>query len=75
MLLGNFQIHLMLKTQIRKNNTDEAANLRWVLLIRIEKLEFSYEIKATVSLDGNAIKSKASGGDKIVARKHYKGEE
>jgi len=51
-------------------NTDEAANLRWILLNRYNRLDFSNEIKSTVSLDGNAIKIISSGGDKIVARNH-----
>ena len=56
-------------------NTDEAANLRWILLNRYNRLDFSNEIKSTESLDGNAIKMISSGGDEIVARNHCKGEE
>ena len=45
------------------------------MFTRFDRLDFSNETKSTVCLDGNSIKSIASGGDKIVARNHCKGEE
>ena len=44
-----------------------ASNLRHFMI--------SNEIKSTVSLAGNIIKSITTGGDKIVSRNHFKGED
>jgi phage/plasmid-associated DNA primase len=54
----------------RNSSSDEAANMRWAMLLRFKRLVFSNEIKNDVSLNGNAIKKISSGGDAIVGRAH-----
>ena len=53
------------------NNSDEAASMRWVLLLRHSRIIFSNEIKADVKLNGNFIKKLSSGGDELLARQLY----
>ena len=47
----------------KESNTDEATNLRWILLNMFDRFELSNEIKSIISLDGNVIKSIYSSGD------------
>ena len=54
----------------RESKTDEAANMRWVLLLQYKRLIFSNELKNKSDLDGNFIKKLSSGGDRISARVH-----
>lgn len=54
----------------RNSSSDEAANMRWAMLLRFKRLIFSNEIKNTVCLNGNDIKKISSGGDSIVGRAH-----
>ena len=49
-----------------KSSTDEAAKLRWAMLLRFKRLIFSNEIKNTVELNGNDIKKISSGGDTLI---------
>ena len=53
-----------------KSSTDEAAKLRWAMLLRFKRLIFSNEIKNTVELNGNDIKKISSGGDTLIGRIH-----
>lgn len=54
----------------RNSSSDEAANMRWAMLLRFKRLIFSNEIKNTTCLNGNDIKKISSGGDSIVGRAH-----
>lgn len=65
--VGNFNAENL---AYRNSSTDEAAKLRWVMLLRFKRLIFSNEIKSTVELNGNDIKKISSGGDALTARVH-----
>lgn len=55
----------------RDTNSDEAQQLRWLMLLSTKRIIISNEIKNSHKLDANAIKKMSSGGkDKIVARGH-----
>jgi hypothetical protein len=54
----------------RNSSSDEAANMRWAMLLRFKRIIFSNEIKNTACLNGNDIKKVSSGGDSIVGRGH-----
>ena len=54
----------------RNCSQDEAAQMRWVMLLRYKRLIFSNEMKSTVELNGNMIKKISSGGDSIIGRTH-----
>jgi phage/plasmid-associated DNA primase len=58
-----------------KSSADEAAQMRWVMLLRYKRIIFSNEMKSTVELNGNMIKKISSGGDSVIARSHCKEEE
>ncbi len=53
---------------------DEAAKLRWALLVRFSRILISNEINMKKSLDANAIKKHSSGGDRLIARTHNREE-
>lgn len=53
-----------------KSTRDSAAKNRWAMILRHKRVIFSNEIKSTESIDGNAIKKLASGGDIMVGRNH-----
>lgn len=61
---------------LRGNNDsrDEGARNRWTYLLRFARVIFSNEISMDKSLDGNAIKKIAGGGDEVVGRTHGKEE-
>ena len=65
--VGNFNAETL---SFRDSNTDEAANMRWVLLLQYKRIIFSNELKNKSDLDGNFIKKISSGGDRITARVH-----
>ena len=65
--VGNFNAETL---SFRDIKTDEAANMRWVLLLQYKRLIFSNELKNKSDLDGNFIKKISSGGDRITARVH-----
>ena len=65
--VGNFNAETL---SFRDSNTDEAANMRWVLLQQYKWIIFSNELKNKSDLDGNFIKKISSGGDRITARVH-----
>ena len=54
----------------RNSSADEAANMRWAMLLRFKRIVFSNEIKNTVCLNGNDIKKISSGGDSLTGRLH-----
>jgi len=55
----------------RDTSSDEAQQLRWLMLLITKRIIISNEIKSSHKLDANAIKKISSGGkDKIVARGH-----
>ena len=63
----------------RQSSADEAAQLRWALLLRFKRLIISNEVKTgdgekEIALNGNMIKKLSSGGDGIVGRSHCKEE-
>ena len=58
----------------RESNTDEAAIMRWVLLVRFKRLIFSNEMKSTSCLDSNMIKKLSGGCDEITGRLHCQNE-
>lgn len=57
-----------------KDTKDEAAKMRWALLLRFCRILLSNEVNMKKSLDGNCIKKHSSGGDEITARTHGKEE-
>jgi phage/plasmid-associated DNA primase len=63
----------------RQSSADEAAQLRWALLLRFKRIIMSNEIKngdgeKEVCLNSNMMKKCSSGGDAIVGRTHCKEE-
>lgn len=54
----------------RNTSTDEAAQMRWCLLLRFKRIIISNEMKSTLELNGNMIKKISSGGDKLIGRTH-----
>ena len=54
----------------RNTSADEAAQMRWALLLRWKRIIFSNEIKMNVELNGNTIKKVSSGGDELIGRVH-----
>ena len=51
--VGNFNAETL---SFRDSNTDEAANMQWVLLLQYKRNIFSNELKNKSDLDGNFIK-------------------
>lgn len=63
----------------RQSSADEAAQLRWALLLRFKRIILSNEVKngdgeKDIPLSGNLIKKISSGGDPVVGRTHNKEE-
>lgn len=59
----------------RNTSTDEAAQMRWCLLLRFKRIIISNEMKSTLELNGNMIKKISSGGDELIGRTHCAEEE
>jgi hypothetical protein len=57
-----------------KDTKDEAAKLRWALLMRYCRILLSSEINMKKTLDGNTIKKHSSGGDTLIGRYHQSNE-
>nr|NIQ16851.1 hypothetical protein [Candidatus Dadabacteria bacterium] len=53
-----------------KNSSDEAAKLRWALLLAYKRIIISNEMKTGSTLNGNMIKKVSSGGDSLTGRVH-----
>ena len=53
-----------------KNSCDEAAKLRWALLLRYKRIIVSNEMKSDTMINGNMIKKISSGGDSLTGRYH-----
>ena len=53
-----------------KNSSDEAAKLRWALLLRYKRIIVSNEMKSNEMINGNMIKKISSGGDGLTGRPH-----
>lgn len=71
--IGNFNAESLAYTS--SNDTkDEAAKMRWSLLVRYCRILLSNEVNMKKKLDGNAIKKHSSGGDRLIARTHNKEE-
>ena len=65
--IGSFNAeNLCFKT----TSSDEAAQMRWALLLRYKRLIFSNEIKMNSEINGNMVKKISSGGDTLIARIH-----
>lgn len=59
----------------KNRTTDEAANMRWVLLIKTKRIIFSSEIKMGCPIDGNIVKKLSNGGkDELTGREHCSNE-
>ena len=63
----------------RQSSADEAAQLRWALLLRFKRIILSNEVKngdgeKDIPLSGNLMKKVSSGGDPVVGRTHNKDE-
>ena len=63
----------------RPSSADEAAQLRWALLLRFKRIIISNEVKTSdgekdIALNGNMLKKLSSGGDGVVGRSHCKEE-
>ena len=60
----------------KNSNTDEAANMRWVYLLRSKRIVFSSEIKMGCQIDGNILKKLSNGGkDELTGREHCQNEQ
>jgi hypothetical protein len=55
-----------------KDTKDEAAKMRWSLLLRFSRILLSNEVNMKKKLNGNDIKKHSSGGDKLTGRTHNK---
>jgi phage/plasmid-associated DNA primase len=59
----------------RQTTQDEAAQLRWLYLLRTKRIIISSELKSMGCVDGNIIKRMSNGGeDDIQGREHSKNE-
>ena len=54
----------------RESKTDEAAVMRWCLLLQYKRIIFSNEIKTTADLEANVNKKISRGCDRITGRLH-----
>ena len=54
----------------KQSSADEAAKLRWALLLRHKRIIISNEIETTQSIDGNMLKKLGSGTDDLIGRTH-----
>ena len=54
----------------RNSSADEAAQMRWIYLLKNKRIIFSNEIKMTSEINGNMIKKVSSKGDTLIARVH-----
>lgn len=59
----------------RNSSTDEAANMRWAMLLKNKRIIVSNEVKTNVELNGNMMKKLSSGGDTLIGRNHCACEE
>jgi phage/plasmid-associated DNA primase len=66
--VGSFNAESLVQSNVN-DTKDEAAKLRWSLLVRFSRILVSNEVNMKRPLDGNAIK-KHSGGDQITGRTH-----
>lgn len=64
---GDFNAENLVYT---KSSTDEAAKLRWALLLRYKRIIISNEMKTNTLINGNMLKKISSGGDGITGRFH-----
>lgn len=59
----------------KNKTTDEAAIMRWVLLLKTKRIIFSSEIKMGCPIDGNVVKKLSNGGkDELTGREHCSNE-
>jgi phage/plasmid-associated DNA primase len=59
----------------RQTSQDEAAQLRWLYLLRTKRIIVSSELKSTGAIDGNVVKRLSNGGeDELQGREHSKNE-
>lgn len=67
--IGNFNAESLAYSS-KLDTKDEAAKMRWALLLRFRRILLSNEINMKAELNGNAIKKHSSGGDKMIGRNH-----
>ena len=72
-LYGNFNAESLAYTSAM-DTKDEAAKMRWALLVRFCRILLSNEINMKKKLNANDIKKHSSGGDKLTGRTHQKEE-
>lgn len=71
--IGNFNAESLAYTS-SMDTKDEAAKMRWALLVRFCRILLSNEINMKKKLNANDIKKHSSGGDKLTGRTHQKEE-
>jgi phage/plasmid-associated DNA primase len=71
--VGNFNAESLAYTSAM-DTKDEAAKMRWALLVRFCRILLSNEINMKKKLNANDIKKHSSGGDKLTGRTHQKEE-
>jgi phage/plasmid-associated DNA primase len=64
---GDFNAENLVYT---KNSADEAAKMRWALLLRYKRIIISNEMKTNTTINGNMLKKVSSGGDGLTGRQH-----
>lgn len=71
--IGHFNAESLAYTS-SMDTKDEAAKMRWALLVRFCRILLSNEINMKKKLNANDIKKHSSGGDKLTGRTHQKEE-
>lgn len=71
--IGSFNAESLAQTSAN-DTKDEAAKLRWALLLRFCRILVSNEINMKRNMCGNQIKKHGSGGDKMIGRDHREAE-
>lgn len=70
--IGNFNAGSIM---YNNNSSDDAAKLRWLMLLRSKRIVYSSEMKMGVKIDGNLLKLMSNGGYDIIKGRTHGGEE
>ena len=72
---GYFGDYNAVNLTYKKYSSDEASNLRWLMLLKNKRIICSNELKTGTDIDGNMLKKVSNGGlDAITARGHCSNE-
>ena len=58
----------------RNTSQDEAAQMRWCMLLKYKRVIISNELRTTSEISGNMVKKLSSGGDTLIGRGHCESE-